>query len=211
MQISLLLLYPFLFFVIDVQVANAVGAALSQVSGSVDYVVSLEKTPRDVAITEAKQRATDIAIEAGAVAKSVEIVEVVDIPLTYLPGNAIRLKVKAVGDLAHTAPPVITTQPEKVDVHVPAVTVAPTAPKKDADVVNISPSAGEDVEETAERSRQIDPTTGDWIVSAYDVECIAIGAGILGCGGGGSPSVGRLRALFVLKRGQQIRVVSPDR
>ena len=36
----------------------------------------------------------------GAVPESVEIVEVEEIPLSYLPGNATRIRVKAVGTLA---------------------------------------------------------------------------------------------------------------
>ena len=40
------------------------------------------------------------AIEAGANADTVEIIEVDEIPLAYMPGGAVRLRVKAVGDLA---------------------------------------------------------------------------------------------------------------
>ena len=36
---------------------------------------------------------------AGADAATVEIVEVDEIPLTYLPSNALRVRVKAAGDL----------------------------------------------------------------------------------------------------------------
>ena len=45
-------------------------------------------------------QATDRAVEAGAAADSVEIVEVEEVPLAYLPSNATRIRVKAVGDLA---------------------------------------------------------------------------------------------------------------
>ena len=40
----------------------------------------------------------------------------------------------------------------------------------------------------------VDPQTGEWVLNAWDVECIAVGAGILGAGGGGNPNVGRVRA-----------------
>ena len=40
----------------------------------------------------------------------------------------------------------------------------------------------------------VDPQSGEWILNAWDVECIAVGAGILGAGGGGNPNVGRVRA-----------------
>ena len=39
------------------------------------------------------------AIAAGAYQDSVKIVDVEDVPLAYLPGNATRIRVKAVGDL----------------------------------------------------------------------------------------------------------------
>lgn len=58
---------------------------------------------------------------------------------------------------------------------------------------------------------RIDPGTGDWILSAFDVECIHIGAGIMGCGGGGSPYIGKLAALEALKAGQEIRVIHPEK
>lgn len=57
----------------------------------------------------------------------------------------------------------------------------------------------------------LDPATGDWILSKFDIECIAIGAGIMGCGGGGSPYIGRLRALELLKNGKEIRVIHPNK
>ena len=57
----------------------------------------------------------------------------------------------------------------------------------------------------------IDEATGEWILSEYDVECIAIGAGILGCGGGGNPYLGKLAALQQIRSGKKIRVISADR
>jgi N-methylhydantoinase A/oxoprolinase/acetone carboxylase beta subunit len=50
-------------------------------------------------LTSAKQDATDRAVAAGADPASVTIVDVEDVPLAYLPGNATRIRVKAVGDL----------------------------------------------------------------------------------------------------------------
>ncbi|MET3292457.1 UNVERIFIED_CONTAM: hypothetical protein ABID98_005154 [Brevibacillus sp. OAP136] len=40
------------------------------------------------------------AIAAGAKEQSVEIVDVEEVPLAYLPGNAVRIRVKAVGELS---------------------------------------------------------------------------------------------------------------
>jgi N-methylhydantoinase A/oxoprolinase/acetone carboxylase beta subunit len=80
-------------------VANAVGAAIAQVSGEIDRVYSLAEIGREHALDDAKARAIDAAVAAGALRESVEIVDVEDVPLAYLPGNATRVRVKAVGEL----------------------------------------------------------------------------------------------------------------
>jgi N-methylhydantoinase A/oxoprolinase/acetone carboxylase beta subunit len=80
-------------------VANAIGAAIAQAGGEVDKVVALEGTTREAALEEAKAEAVDKAVAAGAEHDSVQVVDVDDIPIAYLPGNATRVKVKAVGDL----------------------------------------------------------------------------------------------------------------
>jgi N-methylhydantoinase A/oxoprolinase/acetone carboxylase beta subunit len=80
-------------------VANAVGAAIAQVSGEVDRVYALAEISRADALSDAKTQAIDAAVNAGARRDSVEIVDVEDVPLAYLPGNATRVRVKAVGDL----------------------------------------------------------------------------------------------------------------
>jgi N-methylhydantoinase A/oxoprolinase/acetone carboxylase beta subunit len=80
-------------------VANAIGAAIAQIGGEVDRVFSLEQLPREEALAQAKQEATDKAVAAGASRESVNIVDVEEVPLAYLPSNATRIHVKAVGDL----------------------------------------------------------------------------------------------------------------
>ena len=80
-------------------VANAVGAAIAQVSGEVDRVYSLAEIGRDEALADAKSRAIEAAVSAGALRETIEIVDVEDVPLAYLPGNATRVRVKAVGEL----------------------------------------------------------------------------------------------------------------
>jgi N-methylhydantoinase A/oxoprolinase/acetone carboxylase beta subunit len=83
------------------EVANAVGVAIAQVSGEVDRIYSLEDQSRDEALGDAKTEATKNAVEAGAGEDSVDIVDIEEVPLSYLPGNAVRIKVKAAGELAH--------------------------------------------------------------------------------------------------------------
>jgi N-methylhydantoinase A/oxoprolinase/acetone carboxylase beta subunit len=85
------------------EAANAVGAAIAQISGEVDRVYSLESRSRESALDDAKSEASAKAVEAGADESTVQIVDVEDVPLTYLPGNATRIRVKAVGDLTLSA------------------------------------------------------------------------------------------------------------
>jgi N-methylhydantoinase A/oxoprolinase/acetone carboxylase beta subunit len=80
-------------------VANAVGAAIAQVSGEVDRVYALAEIGREQALADAKERAVEAAVAAGALRESIEIVDVEDVPLAYLPGNATRVRIKAVGEL----------------------------------------------------------------------------------------------------------------
>jgi hypothetical protein len=60
---------------------------------------SIKPGQRDAVLDEAKQEAVDKAVSAGASRSSVQIVDVDEVPLAYLPGNATRIRVKAVGDL----------------------------------------------------------------------------------------------------------------
>lgn len=80
-------------------VANAIGAAIAQVGSEVDRVFSLDGTTRDAILQLASDDAIRRAIAAGAGQDTVEIVDVDEIALSYLPGNATRVRVKAVGDL----------------------------------------------------------------------------------------------------------------
>ena len=80
-------------------VANAIGAAIAQVGGECDRIFSLAEMSRDDALDQAKSEAAQRAVNAGASQASVEVVDVEEVPLAYLPGNATRIMVKAVGDL----------------------------------------------------------------------------------------------------------------
>jgi N-methylhydantoinase A/oxoprolinase/acetone carboxylase beta subunit len=80
-------------------VANAIGAAIAKVSGAVDRVFSYENSSREAALQEARDEAIRNAVAAGARQRSVDIIEIEELPLAYLPGRAVRVRVKAVGEL----------------------------------------------------------------------------------------------------------------
>ena len=78
--------------------ANAVGAAIAQVSGECDQI--FKDLTRVDAIAAAQGIANDRAVAAGADRKSLQTIEREDMPLAYLPGNSVRVRVRVVGDVA---------------------------------------------------------------------------------------------------------------
>ena len=78
--------------------ANAVGAAIAQVSGECDQIFK-DMSRRD-AIAAAQGIANDRAVAAGADRKTLSTIESEDMPLAYLPGNSVRVRVRVVGDVA---------------------------------------------------------------------------------------------------------------
>lgn len=80
-------------------VANAIGAAIAQVSGEVDRVFSMDGRARQDVLDEAADEARRLAVEAGADPATIEVVEIDEIPLAYLPSNAVRVRTKVVGEL----------------------------------------------------------------------------------------------------------------
>ena len=82
--------------------ANAVGAAIAQISGETDQVY--RDMTREAAIAAAEAQARERAVAAGAdPATASSTVDVEDMPLAYLPGNALRVRVRVAGELRSPA------------------------------------------------------------------------------------------------------------
>ena len=80
--------------------ANAIGAAIAQVGGQVERVYALDSGSREEAIADCTAAAIERAEAAGADRASIEVVDIEEVPLTYVPSNATRVRVKAVGNIA---------------------------------------------------------------------------------------------------------------
>jgi N-methylhydantoinase A/oxoprolinase/acetone carboxylase beta subunit len=78
-------------------VANAYGAALGEVVGTVDQVVSL--IDRELILNQLQRKAIEQAVLRGADAKSVKVIEIEIIPYHYTTNNMARLIVTASGKL----------------------------------------------------------------------------------------------------------------
>lgn len=184
-------------------VANAIGAAIARVSGTVDTVVSTEGKTTQQAIDAVAQLAIDRAVENGAVRETVELAEMDAIPLQYI-ANKSRVIVKAVGDFdfAHkaAAPPPLAAEED---------TEGDAIPEKDP-----AKAGKEGVREmTPEQIKAYVPTVNaqrEWIVSETDLAWISTGCYILGTGGGGTPYPTFVRLREMVRKGAVLRIVSPD-
>jgi N-methylhydantoinase A/oxoprolinase/acetone carboxylase beta subunit len=78
--------------------ANAVGAAIAQISGETDQIY--RDLSREEAIIAAEAQARDRAVAAGADRHTLHTVDIEDMPLAYLPGNTLRVRVRVAGEMA---------------------------------------------------------------------------------------------------------------
>jgi hypothetical protein len=79
------------------QSANAIGAATALTGATVEKTYSYEQVDRSKALDDAKEEARRRAVESGADPSTVEIAFVEEISMPYLPGNVVKVRVKAVG------------------------------------------------------------------------------------------------------------------
>lgn len=183
------------------EVANAVGAAISQVSGVVDTVVDTSNQ----SLKNAQEQVSASAIEAtttkGARRETIRIAEVTVLPIQYVDAKA-RIIVRAVGELDVVQG---FNQDEVSAIDLPT--------RLDDD----SPRRSKVEASTPETNKLIDVQTyrpqiekGEWIISPTDVDWIASGCRVLGCGGGGDPHQQYLKIRSLLERSPgSIRVIAP--
>ncbi|QFU75238.1 hydantoinase/oxoprolinase family protein [Halioglobus maricola] len=81
-------------------VANAIGAAIAQIGGEVERMVSYREIPRAEAIEQISAEARTTAIAAGADPATVRIADIEETTISYMAEGSTRVRVKAVGDLA---------------------------------------------------------------------------------------------------------------
>ena len=81
-------------------VANAIGAAIAQIGGEAERLVSYSETPRQEAIEAVSREAVELAVAAGARRDTIKIADVDETTLSYMDEGSTKLRVKAVGDIA---------------------------------------------------------------------------------------------------------------
>ena len=80
-------------------VANAIGAAIAQIGGEAERMISYDKTARQDAIGQVTAEASRNALAAGAEAASIRVADIEETNISYMPGNTMRLRVKVVGEI----------------------------------------------------------------------------------------------------------------
>lgn len=81
-------------------VANAIGAAMAQIGGEIERLVCYGDMPREAFIRELSEQAKRTAVLAGADEDSVRISDIEEIPISYMTEGSMRVRIKAVGDIA---------------------------------------------------------------------------------------------------------------
>lgn len=81
-------------------VANAIGAAIAQVGGEAERMLSYQDMPREDAIDLVTQTATVRALSAGADKDTIRAVDIEETAIPYMEKGATRIRVKVIGELA---------------------------------------------------------------------------------------------------------------
>ncbi len=81
-------------------VANAIGAAIAQVGGETEKIISYQAQPREEAIAELTREAEARAMGAGASKESLRTVDIEETEVPYMGQETMRVRVKVIGDLA---------------------------------------------------------------------------------------------------------------
>ncbi|MCL5782370.1 MAG: hydantoinase/oxoprolinase family protein [Candidatus Thermoplasmatota archaeon] len=79
--------------------ANAIGAATSQVGSVIEKAFSYDTVQRNRAIEETISAAKDNAELAGADRSTLEVKDIEEVSMPYLPGNSVKVSVRVIGKM----------------------------------------------------------------------------------------------------------------
>jgi N-methylhydantoinase A/oxoprolinase/acetone carboxylase beta subunit len=81
-------------------VANAIGAAIAQIGGEAERLVSYRDLPRREAIEQVTHEAFALARAAGADVATIKVADIEETAISYMDEGSTRLRIKAVGEIA---------------------------------------------------------------------------------------------------------------
>ncbi|KAL3423298.1 hydantoinase oxoprolinase [Phlyctema vagabunda] len=184
-------------------VANAVGAAISKIGGTVDVIQSTAEQSIAQIVEKAKQMAIDRAVAAGAKPDTITLAEVDAIPLQYV-ANQVRVIARAVGEFSPNN--ISAVEESQVEIEDEELYSEETTKVAASQVENLYPTINVD---TYKPNVVLNQESGhpEWIVSEVDVEWMADGCYVLGCAGGGSPFSEYIKLRDQIRAGYTMRIV----
>lgn len=81
------------------EVGGAVGTTIAEIGAYAEGVVDLEHEDRDEAITRVTEQAKDNAQAAGALRATIQVMDVEEIPFTYMPGKREKIRIRVKGNI----------------------------------------------------------------------------------------------------------------
>jgi N-methylhydantoinase A/oxoprolinase/acetone carboxylase beta subunit len=81
-------------------VANAIGAAIAQIGGEAERMLSYRTMSREAALAQVTDEAKKQAIQAGASPDSLRIADIEETAVPYMDDGSKRVRVKVIGDVA---------------------------------------------------------------------------------------------------------------
>ncbi|KAM5467014.1 hypothetical protein MauCBS54593_005634 [Microsporum audouinii] len=198
--------------------ANAVGAAIAKVAGTVDVIEILAGRDEKQVLQQVEDAAVELAVQRGADRDTVKIAEIEKLPLQYVTNKATRITIKAVGKLRIPTEEEAEAERAKLPVYINGTNGVNGVNGNGVEAEKAA--AAEDVSRSAVKysiyadipSYRPEVENGVWYLSALDLEFITSGTGVLGTGGGGPSYQQYLIALECLRKNpkRKMRVVKPE-
>ncbi|XMA08178.1 hypothetical protein WAI453_000969 [Rhynchosporium graminicola] len=193
-------------------VANAVGAAIGKISGSVDLTVVPGARTIDQEIEAATKVTIERCVAAGGNRKTIEVVEIDKIPISYVTNGATRLLVRVVGDLvdgyeeAHSAP----DSPVSRDT-LEHASLSPLRKQDSEKVPATIKGSSYEITESVNLESYRPRIEGDfWYLSELDLQFLQDGTGVLGVGSCGEPYPAYIACLLALQNGEDLTIRRQD-
>lgn len=195
------------------QVANAVGAAIAKVSGSVDKTVVPGIRTIDEEIASAKELAIEQCVAAGGNRETIELVEIDVVPISYVTNGATRLLVRVVGDLVegyeenHDTLELLQSAEDFQEVDVKSGSL------KEAfeDPSSTLKGSSYEILDHVDLKSYCPRIEGDlWYLSELDLRFLQDGTGVLGVGSCGEPYPCYLACLLAIRGGKEITIRRQD-
>jgi len=79
------------------EIGGAVGTTIAEIGAYAEGVVDLDVQDRDDALSHVTEQAIDHAEAAGALRETVEVMDVEEIPFTYMPGRREKIRIRVKG------------------------------------------------------------------------------------------------------------------